>query len=108
MVPPRRPVWHRGEVKGFVEDRTSSDKLLLRIAERLDPSWSPRSVVDQHVTLQGAVLAVRPEDILHLSPAEQDAFVAMLGKIADARGEDDDDVPRLLAGSDAGKAQAGP
>jgi hypothetical protein len=39
------------------------------------------------VTVQASVLAITPDDILLLEPSEQDAFVAMLDKIADARGE---------------------
>ena len=36
------------------------------------------------VTVQASVLAITPDDILLLEPSEQDAFVAMLDKIADA------------------------
>jgi len=94
MEPPKRPVWHRGEHVGEHEDRSSSDKLLLRLAERLDPSWSQRSVVESSVTVAAALLAIRPDDVMLLNAPERREFVRLLGKIADLRGEDDE-VPGL-------------
>jgi hypothetical protein len=97
MNPPTRPVWHRGEVVGEYEDRTSSDKLLLRLAERLSPEgWAPQSRVKTEVNVQGVMLAIRPEDVLLLDPAEQSIFVKLLGQITDLRGEEES-VPELLS-----------
>jgi len=100
MEPPRRPVWEKGQVKGWVEDRSSSDKLLLRLAARLDPAWRERTGVDTNVTVQGTMLAITPEDILLLAQSEQEIFMNMLRKIADGREEEGpDEVPRLPEGS---------
>lgn len=99
MHPPERPVWHQGEVKGFVEDRNSSDKLLLRLAARLDPAWCEHTSIEQNVTVQASVLNIMPQDILLLASAEQELFLDLLRKIADARGDDADAVPELSAGS---------
>lgn len=104
MQPPRRPVWERGRVKGWVEDRNSSDKLLLRLAARLDPAWRERTSVDANINVQGTMLAITPGDILLLAAAERELFVEMLRKIADARGEDDDEIPQLPGGSGADSA----
>ncbi len=98
MHPPQRPVWHKGEVKGWVEDRHSSDKLLLRLAARLDPSWRERTSIDQNVTVQGTILNISPIDILLLARPEQELLMNLLGKIADAREEESDEVPKLPTG----------
>jgi hypothetical protein len=99
MHPPERPVWHQGEVKGFMEDRNSSDKLLLRLAARLDPAWREHTSIEQSVTVQASVLNIMPQDILLLARVEQELFVDLLRKIAEARGEDANGVPELPAGS---------
>lgn len=112
MSPPKRPVWERGEVKGWVEDRNSSDKLLLRLAARLDPAWRERTSVDANVTVEASVLAIAPGDILYLAPSEQELLKDLLCKIADARGEqeehDDANVPRLPAPGGVGPVTPGP
>ena len=99
MNPPERPVWHQGEVKGFVQDRNSSDKLLLRLAARLDPAWREHTSLEQNVTVQASVLNIMPQDILLLGRVEQELFVDLLCKIAEARGEVTDAIPELPAGS---------
>jgi hypothetical protein len=100
MNPPERPVWHQGEVKGFVEDRNSSDKLLLRLAARLDPAWREHTSIEQSVTVQASVLNIMPQDILLLARMEQELFVDLLRKIAEARGEvNSEQLPELPAGS---------
>jgi hypothetical protein len=104
-------VWERGEVKGWVEDRNSSDKLLLRLAARLDPAWRERTSVDANVTVEASVLAIAPGDILYLSTRDQEMLKDLLGKIADARGEqegqNDTDVPRLPAPGVTGPIASG-
>jgi hypothetical protein len=105
MNPPERPVWHQGQVKGFVEDRNSSDKLLLRLAARLDPAWREHTSIEQSVTVQASVLNIMPQDILLLTRMEQELFVDLLRKIAEARGEvDSEQLPELPAGSVDGAA----
>jgi hypothetical protein len=104
MHPPERPVWHQGQVKGFVEDRNSSDKLLLRLAARLDPAWREHTSIEQNVTVRASVLNIMPQDILRLAREEQEMFVELLRKIADARGEEADGVPELSAGGTDGAA----
>jgi len=90
MNPPKRPVWHRGEIVGEYEDRNSSDKMLLRLAEKLNPfGWAPQSRVKTEVEMHGVMLAIRPEDVLMLVPEEQRIFVRLLGRIADLRGEEE-------------------
>lgn len=88
--PPRRPVFSRGEVVGDWEDRGSSDRLLLRLAEKLDPEgWAPQSRIKSEVdvNVRGVMLAIRPQDVLLLPTDEQQTFVQLLGRIADLRGE---------------------
>jgi len=90
MHPPRRPIWHRGEVVGEYEDRSSSDRLLLRLAEKLNPDdWAPSSCVQTEVDIRGVMLAICPEDVLRLEPEEQATFVGLLDRIAALRGEEE-------------------
>jgi len=102
MQPPSRPVWANGEIKGWTEDRNSSDKLLLRLAARLDPAWRERTTLDTNVTVQAEVLAISPQDVLLLERDEQETLLALIGKIADARGKEADGLPALLVGSTPG------
>lgn len=106
MQPPQKPIWAQGEVKGWTEDRASSDKLLLRLASKLDPSWREHTTVDANVAVQAALLAISPQDVLLLASGEQETLLALVEKIAAARGEKEsnDELPRLLAGSTAGTA----
>ena len=88
MNPPTRPVWHKGELVGHYEDRSSSDRLLVRLAERLDPDhWAPQSKIKSEVdvVVRGAMLAIQPHDVMLLDDADQEAFVRLLTKIADRR-----------------------
>lgn len=90
MHPPTRPVWHKGELVGSFEDRSSSDRLLVRLAEKLDPEhWAPQSKIKSQidVTVRGTMLAIRPADVLLLDHDEQEKFVQLMEKIADRRGE---------------------
>jgi hypothetical protein len=102
MEPARRPVWHRGELVGYAEDRNSSDKLLLRIAERLDSTWSQRSIIDQKVEVTGKILNIRPEDILLLAQPKQVVLIDLLREIADARGEGSNELSTLPGGGGDG------
>jgi len=91
MNPPKRPVWHRGEIVGEYEDRNSSDKMLLRLAEKLNPDgWAPQSRVKTEVDVHGVMLAIRPEDVFLLEPLEQNTFIQLIDRIADLRGEEED------------------
>jgi hypothetical protein len=112
MQPPRRAVWHKGELVGWTEDRNSSDKLLLRLAARLDPQWRERTTVDQNVQVQATVFAITPQDVLLLAEDERDLLVNLLDKIANIRGEqeedNEDEAPRLPAPSGDSSTQAGP
>ena len=100
MEVPRRPVWERGEVKGWVEDRNSADKLLMRLAAKLEPAWRERTSVDQSVTVQGVILSIAPMDVMLLPKADRQVFLGLLEKISAAKGEDDE-VQRLPAGGKA-------
>lgn len=99
MEPPTRAIWHKGELVGYTEDRNSSDKLLLRLAARLDPAWRERTTIDANVTTSGIILSIRPTDVLTLSPSEQHTLLDLLEKIADKKGEHDE-VPRLRSGDE--------
>ena len=90
MEVPKRPVWERGEVRGWVEDRAASDRLLLRLAAKLDPTWRERTAVDQNVSVAGAVLTIRPVDVMLLQAPDQTVLLGLLEKIADAKGQRND------------------
>lgn len=87
MQPPTRAIWHKGELVGYTEDRNSSDKLLLRLAARLDPAWRERTTIDANVTTAGIILAIRPSDVLTLNSTEQHTLLDLLEKIAEKKGE---------------------
>ena len=97
MEPPKRPIWENGAVKGWVEDRASSDKLLLRVAAKLDPAWRERTTVDANLAIQAEMLTVSPQDVLLLAYDEQQALLALVEKITVAREEKgiEGEVPRL-------------
>ncbi len=96
MSPPKRPVWHRGEIVGEYEDRNSSDKMLLRLAEKLNPDgWAPQSRVKTEVDVHGVMLAICPEDVFLLEPSEQTTFIQLIDRIADLRGEEKDGTKSL-------------
>ena len=98
MNPPKRPVWHKGEMVGSYEDRNSSDRLLVRLAEKLDPdNWAPQSKIksEVNVNVRGVMLAIKAEDVLLLDPKEQDVFTQLLATIADRR----EDTNRLVESS---------
>ena len=86
MNPATTPITNRqGEVVGFREDRLSSDRLLLRIASRLDPeAWAERKRQDHHVEGQinhTAQLALAPNDILLLDEADQKELIRLIETI---------------------------
>jgi hypothetical protein len=99
MEPPKRPIWENGVLKGWVEDRASSDKLLLRVAAKLDPAWRERTTLDANVSVHAEVLTVTPQDVLLLAYDDQEALLALMEKIALVREERgiEVEVPRLPA-----------
>ncbi len=112
MSPPKRPVWHRGKIVGEYDDRNSSDKMLLRLAEKLNPDgWAPQSRVKTEVDVRGVMLAIRPEDVLLLEPNEQTNFIQLLDQIADLRGEEEYGVgmlPEFRTGQEPIQTRKGP
>lgn len=105
MNPAKTPVTNRkGDVIGEREDRLSSDRLLLRMASRLDPeAWAERRRQDSHVTGEirhQAQLALAPADILVLPEAKQRVLIALLEEIMD-RKAGLDPAKKLEASNDA-------
>ncbi len=82
---------------GHREDRLSSDRLLLRIASRLDPeSWAERRRQDTHVTGEishTAQLALKPADVLLLDEADRAELIRLV-ELIEARKNGDD--PRRI------------
>ncbi len=88
MNPPRRPVYESGKVVGWVEDRNSSDRLLLRVAQRLDPTWAER----RHHDVQGEVrhehnhrhsFRLRAEHVMLLDEPDRELLVGLLDNMYD-------------------------
>lgn len=90
--PPQRPVFDDGRVVGWVEDRRSSDNLLLRLAERIEPEWAQRRSHEvsgriDHTHAAAAhpfAFVLTPENIALLSAERRDALVDILSELADA------------------------
>lgn len=94
MHPPKRPVFEDGKVVGWTEDRNSSDRMLLRVAQKLDPAWGERQhhdvtgqVVHEHEHRMGTRLQAEHIDLL--SKTEQDVFLSLLAKIDRLGAEED-------------------
>lgn len=102
MEPAKSPVTDRsGRVVGFREDRLSSDRLLLRIASRLDPeAWAERRRQDTHVTGEiqhNAHLMLKPADVLLLDEPDRAKLIELLETIEQRRNGDD---PRRIEVAD--------
>ncbi|MBC6952975.1 MAG: hypothetical protein DYG93_13130 [Leptolyngbya sp. PLA2] len=90
--PPQRPVFDDGRVVGWVEDRRSSDNLLLRLAERIEPEWAQRRSHEvsgriDHTHAAAAhpfAFVLTPENIALLPADRRDALVDILSELADA------------------------
>ena len=89
MKPPMRPIVDKnGVVVASWEDRNSSDRLLLRVAAKLNrEDWSEKHVVEQTVTVRGAILSITPADVLLLDSRDQDRFLELCEVIANRKGE---------------------
>ena len=95
-----------GPAMPITEERHSSDKMLLRVADKLDPSWAPRSRIDGNVKIEAHLLAISVSDAMLLDKREREELARLLGKIAELRAEDDgpDDVSRLPQATERGPA----
>lgn len=90
--PPSKPVFDDGRVVGWVEDRRSSDNLLLRLAERIEPEWAQKrahehsgKIEHQHTAATNPYAVVLTPDNIGLLPPERRALLAeLLGEVADA------------------------
>ncbi len=102
LTPERRPIFVKGEVVDWVEDRRSSDKLLLAVARRLDPgAWSEKSElkVDGRVRHEHAhMFVLEARHVMLLDDGDRETLVALLGKMSD-RLEETDDGRRALPAS---------
>ena len=76
-------MWQGGKCVGT--RRVYDNRLLMRILERFDRSWAPRS----HQTVEGKVehrhagafLTLSADDVMRLEPDEQRAIVELVEKI---------------------------
>lgn len=90
--PPRKPVYDDGRVVGWVEDRRSSDNLLLRLAERIDPDWAQKRSHEvtgkiDHTHAPAAnpyAFSLTPDNIALLPPDRRALLVDLLGEISEA------------------------
>lgn len=104
LHPPRKPIVNpkTGEIIGHVEDRNSSDRLLLRKLERLDPEWAPRKQFDGKVahTHSGSVDHgfTITADLIAMLPGEmKQALRPILARMLELRREieaEQDEKPR--------------
>ena len=105
LTPERRPIFVKGELVDWVEDRRSADKLLLAVARRLDPgAWSEKSEVkvDGQVRHEHAhMFALEARHVLLLDDGDRETLVALLGKMGDKLEETNDGRRALPASIDA-------
>lgn len=105
--PEQLPIFHRGELVGYREDRRDANVLLLRLAERLSDEWSPKKHVKGEVEHRHAH-AVFMLEIGHLellTADERERFLSLLSLIEERSGEPErlpagrpDDRSHLLPG----------
>lgn len=91
MEPAKSPIIDRqGNVVGHREDRMSSDRLLLRLASRLDPdAWAERrkqdTTVSGEITHTSQNLQLAPSDVLLLPEPRQRLLIELLEEVRDAK-----------------------
>lgn len=90
--PEQVPIFSRGELVGYKEERRDANQLLLRLAERLDPeSWSPKKQIKgevEHKHLHGhLVLQLEQLDVLSLD--ERGQLLSLLDLIEERTREPD-------------------
>ncbi len=87
MTPERRPIFSKGEYVG--EQLTYDNKLLLRLAARLNPEWSERRQVEHSGAVQHqhghVVVSLQAADVLLLPAEQRQTFMSLLQTIADAK-----------------------
>ena len=104
LTPDERPVFSKGELKGFAKDHRGANQMLLRVAESLAPErWAPKKNLSgeiahthEHSHASGAVFVLEPRHILMLAEEEQDLLLGLLGRLRDQLGEEEPDVRRRL------------
>jgi len=84
--PPQTPVVDRnGNVVGYRTETMSADRLLLRIASRLDPeSWAEKrkSSLEVSGTIQHQAFAINPELVSRLPRERQEQLIDILDELA--------------------------
>ncbi len=94
----QRPIFQKGELVGH--EPVYSDHLLLRLAQRLDPSsWTDRQKVEHSGRVEHAavMLQVTAGDILLLPEEKQEVLVTLLSEIGELK--HGKEVPALPPGS---------
>lgn len=106
MNPVMRPVYSKGELVDHVAEY--DNKLLLRLAEKLNPAdWIPNQRV-QHsgaVTHQHGHLVLAMEDLMLLEEEQQDALVGLLQMIAERRPGHEPEAVHLIGQAPEGIGQ---
>lgn len=89
MTPERRPIFSKGEYVG--EQLTYDNRLLLRLAARLNPEWSERRQVEvtSQVQHNHIVVSLEARDVLLLPAEQRSVFMDLLQTIATAKENDD-------------------
>lgn len=104
----RRPIYQKGELVGY-ED-VHSDGLLMFALRALDPDkYNEKRQVELKgdVTHRVVGLMISPQDLLALNDDDRAALERIVGKIADARGEKEEQ-PAALPAALPGIVDAGP
>lgn len=86
FTPTKRPVFSKGELVGEFEDHRDANQLLLRLAERLDPSsWAQNKKVQVDGKIAHTHTAVASLTLEHLDlldEGERNLLIDLLDKIA--------------------------
>lgn len=82
-VPTTPVVDKRGQVVGQRQDRLSADRLLLRLASRLDPeNWAERRKTDVHGTVSHVAFAIDPNLISRLPREKQVLLLELIDEMS--------------------------
>lgn len=113
FTPDERPIFGKdGALLGVQTDHRNANGMLLRLAERLDPTWAPRKhhevqgkVAHEHVHDHRYVFELRSEHVLLLEEEDRSLLLDLLDKIH-LRLTNDDERRQLPAPPPAGDARS--
>ena len=88
----QEPIVQKGEQATMADGEPAwvtkyDNRLLMRLASRLDPNWSERRTIDHNVTVNPAAVMLEPADFLALTVDQQDQLYGLLSLIQVARGD---------------------